>query len=105
MRASSSSDEIARARISCSDRFLNWRLCATPGIIDTSDRSIVSRRLREDRVLLAAHPLRRLLVLEAHLVDQLGIERDLQWHLDSPRACVRLWVVNRDLHVEPAVGR
>src|SRR5260221_560586 len=54
---------------------------------------------------LPLHPLRRLLVLEADLVDQFGVDPEFLIHLDGPRARVRLAIVDRDLDFERAETR
>src|SRR5688500_3056669 len=45
----------------------------------------ISRVIQPRSLLAPRHPLTRLFVLGAHLVDQLGVQPDSLWHLDGRR--------------------
>src|SRR5687768_13970417 len=81
------------------------RICASSRSARSSARTCGNGDNANDAPLLPAHSLEGLLVLEADLVDQLGVERDLLVHLDGPRTRVGLRVVDGDLHFQSAVVR
>src|SRR5687768_8375498 len=64
-----------------------------------------AKRPRTDRPLLLSHLRRRLLVLQADLLEQLHIHPKRLPDPNAPRLRERLWVVHRELDVHPAEVR